>query len=203
LTVTTGGGAEVSIGGSATSFKLSRDISIEAVDIWKTCCWFESGLRGLDTRLLGSDLSCSDLRDTGDMEPSRRLRLAGEAERPDMSRVRLETRAEVSLWAEFCLVRPDTGGWPPSPALPPLVEMLGADFGDSPRPCPMEMGLELRDLMDSAPSAAGAGLQDRDLRGVPGVPGGVTPLPLAREAPITLTSSLTETPWSSGGMSLL
>ena len=33
--------------------------------------------------------------------------------------------------------------------------------------------------------------------------GGVTPLPLARLAPITLTSSLTETPCSSGGMSLL
>ena len=69
----------------------------------------------------------------------------------------------------------------------------------------MEMGEELRDLLKEAkaPRAAGAGEHDRDLRGVPGVPGGVTPLPLAREAPITLTSSLTETPWSSGGMSLL
>ena len=36
-----------------------------------------------------------------------------------------------------------------------------------------------------------------------GVPGGVTPLPLALLSPITLTSSLTETPCSSGGMSLL
>ena len=35
-----------------------------------------------------------------------------------------------------------------------------------------------------------------------GVPGGVTPLPLALLSPITLTSSLTETPCSSGGMSL-
>ena len=68
----------------------------------------------------------------------------------------------------------------------------------------MEMGLELRDLAAAnAPRAAGAGLQDRDFLGVPGVPGGVTPLPLALEAPITLTSSLTDTPWSSGGMSLL
>ena len=68
----------------------------------------------------------------------------------------------------------------------------------------MEMGLELLDLAEAkAPRAAGAGLQDRDFLGVPGVPGGVTPLPLAREAPITLTSSLTETPCSSGGISLL
>ena len=68
----------------------------------------------------------------------------------------------------------------------------------------MEMGLELRDLAAaSAPSAAGAGLQERDFLGVPGVPGGVTPLPLALEAPITFTSSFTETPWSSGGISLL
>ena len=68
----------------------------------------------------------------------------------------------------------------------------------------MEMGLELRDLLkESDPRAAGAGLQDLDFRGVPGVPGGVTPLPLALDAPITLTSSLTETPCSSGGISLL
>ena len=38
---------------------------------------------------------------------------------------------------------------------------------------------------------------------LPGVPGGVTPLPLALLSPITFTSSLTETPCSSGGMSLL
>ena len=54
------------------------------------------------------------------MEPvSSLLRLAGEAERPDMSRVREDTRAEVSDWAEFCLVRPGVS----SPA--PLVEALG------------------------------------------------------------------------------
>ena len=47
------------------------------------------------------------------------LRLAGEAERPDMSLVREDTRAEVSDWAEFCLVRPGVSG----PA--PLVEALG------------------------------------------------------------------------------
>ena len=67
----------------------------------------------------------------------------------------------------------------------------------------MEMGEELRDLLKEARAPSAAGEQERDLRGVPGVPGGVTPLPLAREAPITLTSSLTETPCSSGGMSLL
>ena len=51
------------------------------------------------------------------MEPvSSLLRLAGEAERPDMSLVRLDTRAEVSDWAEFCLVRPGVS---------PLREALG------------------------------------------------------------------------------
>ena len=39
--------------------------------------------------------------------------------------------------------------------------------------------------------------------GVAGVPGGVTPLPLALLSPITLTSSLTDTPINSGGISLL
>ena len=42
-----------------------------------------------------------------------------------------------------------------------------------------------------------------DFLGVAGVPGGVTPLPLARLSPITLTSSLTDTPINSGGISLL
>ena len=42
-----------------------------------------------------------------------------------------------------------------------------------------------------------------DFLGVPGVPGGVTPLPLALLSPITLTSSLTDTPINSGGISLL
>ncbi len=46
-------------------------------------------------------------------------------------------------------------------------------------------------------------LPDATLRCDAGVPGGVTPFPLARLSPMTLTSSLTETPWSSGGMSLL
>ena len=42
-----------------------------------------------------------------------------------------------------------------------------------------------------------------DFLGVAGVPGGVTPLPLALLSPITLTSSLTDTPINSGGISLL
>ena len=42
-----------------------------------------------------------------------------------------------------------------------------------------------------------------DFLGVAGVPGGVTPFPLALLSPITLTSSLTDTPINSGGMSLL
>lgn len=46
-------------------------------------------------------------------------------------------------------------------------------------------------------------LPEAILRWEAGVPGGVTPLPLALLSPMTLTSSLTETPWSSGGISLL
>ena len=68
------------------------------------------------------------MREAGDTEPavSSRPRLAGEADkaeadRPDMSLVRLDTRAEVSDWAEFCLVRAGVG----SPTLPILVEILG------------------------------------------------------------------------------
>ena len=54
LTVTTGGGADINIGGS--SFKLSLDTSIDVVDIWNTA-WL-SDLLGLDILLLGlSDLT--------------------------------------------------------------------------------------------------------------------------------------------------
>ena len=49
LTVTTGGGSDVNIGGSGTSFRLSLDISIEVVDIWNT--WLDSHLLGLDCLL--------------------------------------------------------------------------------------------------------------------------------------------------------
>ena len=90
----TGGGAEVRLGGSGTSLILSRDISMLVVDIWNS--W--SDLRGLESLLTGlSDLrQCSDLSETGDMDPSSLLRLAGDADNPDMSLVMLETRAEVS-----------------------------------------------------------------------------------------------------------
>lgn len=73
---------------------------------------------------------------------------------------------------------------------------LGAGLLGTPLPCPIDMGLELRDLLKAkAPcTPPGAGEADLDFRGVPGVPGGVTPFPLARLAPITFTSSLTETP---------
>jgi hypothetical protein len=45
------------------------------------------------------------------------------------------------------------------------------------------------------PGALGLELLD----GLLGVPGGVTPLPLARDSPIALTNSFTDTPISSGG----
>ena len=60
----------------------------------------------------------------------------------------------------------------------------------------METGLEL-EMLETW------GDTERDERRMlPGVPGGVTPLPLALLSPITFTNSFTETPWSSGGISL-
>jgi hypothetical protein len=98
-----GGGVAVRRGGSITSFRLSLDISIDVVDIWNTLLEsFVSVLLGLACLLPGlSDLIWSDLKDTGDREPSCLLRLqdkslVGEADIPDMSLVRLDTRAEVS-----------------------------------------------------------------------------------------------------------
>ena len=61
----------------------------------------------------------------------------------------------------------------------------------------MDTGLELERLETWGET------EREERRMLPGVPGGVTPLPLALLSPITFTSSLTETPCSSGGMSLL
>jgi hypothetical protein len=201
-------------GGSALVNRLSWDISIEAreaVDI--SSSWvasLPSTRRGLECRLVGLSERWSDLKETGDREPSWRLRLqdrslVGEADMPDMSLVRLDTRADVSDWepAEFCRARP---GASRLPMLTTLADSwLGTGLRGTPRPWPMEMGLELLERLKArAPcTGPGAGDADRDFLGVPGVPGGVTPFPFALLAPITLTSSFTETPCSSGGRSLL
>ena len=57
-------------------------------------------------------------------------------------------------------------------------------------------------IVPSLPTVA-LGLDDLDKRlGVAGgVRGGVAPLPFARDSPIALTNSFTDTPWSSGGTS--
>lgn len=63
------------------------------------------------------------------------------------------------------------------------------------------MGLELR----VRPRGDGDGDAAPPLRGLAerlGVSGGVTPFPLARDSPIAFTSSLTDTPDSSAGISL-
>ena len=65
----------------------------------------------------------------------------------------------------------------------------------------MEIGLELR-LPWEELATCGLAERELDLRSDAGVPGGVGPLPLARLSPMILTRSLTDTPWSSGGMSL-
>ena len=71
------------------------------------------------------------MNDTGEREPSCLLvprlqdrSLVGEADIPDISLVRLDTRAEVSDCEEFCLVNPG-GGSPMLPTLAPLADMLG------------------------------------------------------------------------------
>lgn len=63
-------------------------------------------------------------------------------------------------------------------------------------------GLELRLSRGDNPPPPGPalGLELRDVR--LGVPGGVTPFPLARLSPIAFTRSFTDTPASSGGRSL-
>jgi hypothetical protein len=62
-------------------------------------------------------------------------------------------------------------------------------------------GLELRlSLGDDPPPRPALGLELRDVR--LGVPGGVTPFPLARLSPIAFTKSFTDTPTNSGGKSL-
>ena len=113
------------------------------------------------------------------------------------SRVRDEMRAEVSLWLESCRAScasppppPRPLPWPP----PPLATAMGCEEAA----CAMETGLELERLLETWGET-----EREERRMLPGVPGGVTPLPLALLSPITFTSSLTETPCSSGGMSLL
>ena len=108
---------------------------------------------GLEWRLAGlSERTWSDRRETGERDPSWRLRLQdrsllGEADMQDMSLVRLDTRAEVSDCepAEFCLASPGT-----SPRLPRLATLadswLGPGLRGTHRPWPIEIGLELRDL---------------------------------------------------------
>lgn len=59
-------------------------------------------------------------------------------------------------------------------------------------------------VVPEAPIPVALGLEERESRfGVAGgVRGGVAPFPLARDSPIALTSSFTDTPCSSGGTSL-
>lgn len=65
----------------------------------------------------------------------------------------------------------------------------------------MATGLELRLRRgDDPPPGPALGLELRDVRF--GVPGGVTPFPLARLSPIAFTRSFTDTPTNSGGRSL-
>ncbi|MPC77648.1 hypothetical protein E2C01_072107 [Portunus trituberculatus] len=69
-------------------------------------------------------------------------------------------------------------------------------LGDVPDP-------EMMVLLPDAPTPTARGLEERDNRlGVAGgVRGGVAPLPLARDSPMALTRSLTDTPCNSGGTS--
>jgi hypothetical protein len=84
---------------------------MEVVDIVNIASLVSDCL-GLECLLTGlSDLMWSDLRDTGDKDPScaglaesSLVRLEA-ADSPDISLVRLDTRAEVSDWEEFCLAR--------------------------------------------------------------------------------------------------
>lgn len=63
-------------------------------------------------------------------------------------------------------------------------------------------GLELRlSRGDDPPPGHALGLELRDIR--LGVPGGVTPFPLALLSPIAFTRSFTDTPTNSGGRSLM
>lgn len=62
---------------------------------------------------------------------------------------------------------------------------------------------EIMVLLPDAPTPPARGLEERESRfGVAGgVRGGVAPFPLARDSPMALTRSLTDTPCSSGGTS--
>lgn len=146
----------------------------------------------------------------------------------DMSWARLDTKTLVSLRESLALriaeggllaalspraPIPDTSGdtpvargelWSgellalslPRPGMGTGLEEREICLGDVPDP-------EMMVLLPDAPTPTARGLEERDSRlGVAGgVRGGVAPLPLARDSPMALTRSLTDTPWSSGGTS--
>ena len=99
-----------------------------------------------------SECKSSDLNDTGDREPSfldNSLVTPGEADRQDMSLVRLDMSSEVSEVDEFCLFRLDAPA-AASSRLPMLaVTLLDARLPTL-LPWPIDIGLELLDLLNAS-----------------------------------------------------